>query len=66
MEIRFKLATKLVVKDTIAVVSCVSVAYVPPHTHNWYGPSCALLIGIISVVIETYRLPLVLLVPPEQ
>jgi hypothetical protein len=58
MEIRFELATKPAVKGTIAVVSCVSVAYVATHAQNWYGTSCALLIGIISVVIRTYQMPL--------
>jgi hypothetical protein len=53
MEIRFELATEPAVKGTIAVVSCVSIAYVTTHAQNWYGTSCALLIGIISVVIRT-------------
>jgi hypothetical protein len=57
MEIRFKLATKPAVKGTIAIVSCVSIAYVTTHAQNWYGTSCAFLIGIISVVIGTYQTP---------
>ncbi len=57
MEIHFKLATKPVVKGTIAVVSCVFIAYAATHAQNWYGTSCALLIGIISVVIGTYQTP---------
>ena len=57
MEIRFKLATKPAVKDTIDMVSCASIAYIATHTQNWYGTSCALLIGIISVVIGTYQMP---------
>ncbi len=57
MEIRFKLATKPAVKGTLVVVSCVSIAYVATHTQNWYGTSCTLLIGIISVVIGTYQMP---------
>ncbi len=57
MEIRFKLATKPAVRGTIAVVSCVSIAYVVTHAQNWYGTSCALLIGIISVIIGTYQTP---------
>ncbi len=57
IEIRFDLATKPAVKGTIAVVSCVSIAYITTHVQNWYGASCALLIGIISVVIETYQTP---------
>jgi hypothetical protein len=39
------------------VVSCVSIAYIATHAQNWYGTYCALLIGIISVVIETYQTP---------
>jgi hypothetical protein len=57
MEILFDLATKPAVKGSIAVVSCVSIAYVATHAQNWYGTSCALLIGIISVVIGTYQTP---------
>jgi hypothetical protein len=57
MEICFELATKPAVKGTIAVVSCVSIAYGATRTQNRYGTSCALLIGIISVVIGTYQTP---------
>jgi hypothetical protein len=57
MEIRFKLATKPAVKGTIAVVSCVSIAYVATHAQNWCGTSCTLLIGSISVIIGTYQTP---------
>jgi hypothetical protein len=57
MEIRFEFATKPAVKGTIAIVSCVSIAYVATHTQNWHGISCALLIGIISVVIGTHQMP---------
>ncbi len=57
MEIHFKLATKPAVKGTITVVSCVSIAYIATHARNWYRTSCALLIGIISVIIGTYQTP---------
>ncbi len=57
MEICFKLAMEPAVKGTITIVSCVSIAYVVTHAQNWYGTSCALLIGIISVVIGTYQTP---------
>ena len=56
MEICFKLATKSAVKGTISLVSCISIAYVATHAQNWYGTSCALLIGIISVVIGIYQM----------
>jgi hypothetical protein len=55
MEIRFELATKPAVKGTIAVVSCVFIAYIATHAQNWYRTSCALVIGIISVIIGTYQ-----------
>jgi hypothetical protein len=57
MEIRFELSTEPAVKGTIAVVSFVSIAYVATNAQNWYGTSCALLIGIISVIIGTYQTP---------
>jgi hypothetical protein len=57
MEICFELANEPAVKGTIAVVSCVSIAYVATHAQNWNGTSCALLIGMISVVIGTYQTP---------
>jgi hypothetical protein len=58
MKICFELATKPAVKGTIAMVKCVFIAYVAPHVQNKYRKSCALLIGIISVVIGTYQTPL--------
>jgi hypothetical protein len=57
MEICFESATKPAVKSTIAVVSCMSIAYITIHAQNWYRTSCALLIGIISVIIKTYQMP---------
>jgi hypothetical protein len=57
IKIRFKLATKPAVKGTIAIVNCVSIAYVATHAQNCYRTSCALFIGIISVVIGTYQMP---------
>jgi hypothetical protein len=57
MEIRFALTTNPAVKGTINVVSCVPIAFVATHAQNWYGTSCALFFGIISVVIGTYQMP---------
>jgi hypothetical protein len=57
MDICFKLATKPAFKGTIAVVSCMSMAYIAIHAQNWYRTSCTLLIGIISVIIGTYQTP---------
>jgi hypothetical protein len=71
MEICFKLATKPALKGIVAVVSCVSIALIATHAQNWYGTSCALCIGIISVAIGTYQTPhlpflLLKLIPPKQ
>ncbi len=45
------------VKGTITVVSCASIAYFATHAQNWYGTSCAYLIGIVSIIIGTYQMP---------
>jgi hypothetical protein len=57
MEISFKLATKPAVKGTVTVVSWVSIASITTHAQNWYGILCALLVGIISVIIGAYQMP---------
>ena len=57
MEICFELATEPAVKGTIAVVSYVSIAYVATHTKTPYRFASALLIGIIGVIIGTYKTP---------
>jgi hypothetical protein len=64
MEIRFELATKSAVKGTIPMDSCMSIAYIATHSQNWYGTFCALLIGIISIIIETYQMPPLALLQP--
>ncbi len=69
MEIHFELGTEPVVKGTIAIISCVSIAYIATHAQNWYRTSCVLLIGIISVIIGNFQmLPFMLLlsVPPKR
>jgi hypothetical protein len=59
MELKLKLATEPAVKATIAVVACTSIAYVTTHAQNWFGVIAALTIGVISVIIGTYKtLPL--------
>ncbi len=55
MEICFELTTNPAVKGTIAIISCVSIANIATHAQNWYGTSCAFLIGIICIVIGTYQ-----------
>jgi hypothetical protein len=57
MELKFKLATEPVVKATITVVACTSIAYVTTHAQNWFGVIAALIIGVISVIIGTYKTP---------
>ncbi len=59
MEIKFKLATEPAIKDTIAVVACISITYIATHTATPYGFASSFLIGIIGVIIGTYKtLPL--------
>jgi hypothetical protein len=55
MEIKFKLATEPAVKGTIAVVACVSIAYIATHAEAPYGFGPSFLIGIIGVIIGTYK-----------
>jgi hypothetical protein len=57
MEIMFKLATEPAVEGTIAVVACVSIAYVSTHAETPYDFAFYFLIGIIGVIIGTYKTP---------
>jgi hypothetical protein len=57
MELKFKLATEPASKATIAVVACTSIAYMTNYTQNWFGVIAALIIGVISVIICTYKAP---------
>ncbi len=57
MELKFKLAADPAVKATIAVVACTSIAYVTTHAQNWFGVIAALIIGVIGVIISTYKTP---------
>ena len=57
MEIKFELATEPAVKGTIAVVACISVAYVSTHANTPYGFASSFLIGIIGIIIGTYKTP---------
>jgi hypothetical protein len=56
MELKFELATEPVVKSTIAVVACISIG-VTTHAQNWFGVIAALIIRVISVIIDTYKTP---------
>jgi hypothetical protein len=57
MEIKFELATEPAVKGTIAVVACISITYIATHAETPYGFASAFLIGIIGIVIGTYKTP---------
>jgi hypothetical protein len=57
MEIKFELATEPAVKGTIAVVACVSIAYIATHAETPYGFASSFLIGIIGIIIGTYKTP---------
>jgi hypothetical protein len=57
MELKFELATEPAIKSTIAVVACTSIAYMTTHAQNWFGVIAALIIGVISVIIGTYKTP---------
>jgi hypothetical protein len=57
MELKFELATEPTVKATIPVLACTSIAYVATHAQNWFGVITALIIGVISVIIGTYKAP---------
>jgi hypothetical protein len=59
MELKFEIATEPAVKATITVVACKSIAYVTTHAQNWFGFGviAALIFGVISVIIGTYKTP---------
>ena len=48
MEIKLELATEPAVKGTIAVVACVSIAYVSTHAETPYGFASSFMIGLAS------------------
>jgi hypothetical protein len=55
MEIKFELATEPAIKGVIAVVACVSIAYIATHAKTPSGFASSCLIGIISIIIGTYK-----------
>ena len=57
MEIKFELATEPAIKGTIAVVACVSIAYIATHAETPYGFASSFLIGTIGIVIGTHNTP---------
>jgi len=57
MEIKFELATEPAIKGTIAVVACVSIAYITTHAKTPYGFVSSFLIGTIGIIIGTYKTP---------
>jgi hypothetical protein len=57
MEIKFELATEPAVEGPIAVVACISIAFIATHAEMPYGFASSFLIGIIGVIIGTYKTP---------
>jgi hypothetical protein len=57
MEIRFKLATEPAVKALKALVACISIAYTVTRTKSNIGLAGATNIGLITVLIGTYKTP---------
>ena len=57
MEIKFEIATEPAVNGTIAVVACVSIAYIATHAETPYGFASSFLIGTIGIIIGTYKTP---------
>ena len=57
MELKFELATEPAVKATIAVGTCWAISHVATHSQNLFGAITALIIGILAVVIDTYKTP---------
>jgi hypothetical protein len=57
MEIRFKLATEPAVKVLIALVACISIAYMVTRTDAYIGLAGAVIIGLIAVVLWTSKTP---------
>ncbi len=59
MEIRFKLATEPADKGLIALVARISIAYMVTRSNSYIGLMCAVMIGLIAVVLKTSKtLPL--------
>jgi hypothetical protein len=57
MELKFKLATEPAVKATIAIVACCAITHVATHLQNLFGIASSIIIGVLGVVIETYKTP---------
>jgi hypothetical protein len=57
MEIKVELATEPAIKGTIAVVACVSIAYIATHAEIPSGFASSFLIGTTSIIIGTYKTP---------
>ena len=57
MEIKFELATEPAVKGTIAIVACISIAYITTHAETPYGFASSFLIGIIGIIIGMHKTP---------
>ena len=56
MELKFELATEPAVKATIAV-ACWAISHVATHSQNLFGTLASIIIGILAIVIGTYKTP---------
>ncbi len=57
MELKFKLATEPAVKASIAIGACWAISHVATHSQNLFGSIAALIIGVLAVIIGTYKTP---------
>jgi hypothetical protein len=57
MEICFKLATEPAVKVLKALIACIFIAYTVTPTNSYIGLGGTAIMGLIAVVIETYKTP---------
>ena len=57
MEMCFELATEPAVKAQIALVTCTLIAYTITHTSSYIRLVGTAIIGLIAVVIGTYKTP---------
>ncbi len=57
MEICFEFATEPAVKALIALVTCISIGYTVTRTNSYIRLAGSAIIGLIAVVIRTYKTP---------
>jgi hypothetical protein len=57
MEMKFKLTTKPVIKASIAIIACMSIAYLITKAQNAFRLAGVIIIGSVAIVLGTYRMP---------